>query len=172
VYTGVAETSGQAALQRDGKLVVSGSIPPNPSTHNAVARFTARGKLDSSWSGDGILTLAGSFDLITTGITANGRVLVGRTTGTGPYDAQVRALRGTKTPSCHGKLATQFGSNKANTIIGTSRADVLVGLGGKDTLRGRKGNDVLCGNGGNDTLIGGPGQDILIGGPGTNVLKP
>jgi uncharacterized delta-60 repeat protein len=172
VYPGITETWGQAALERDGKVVVSGNIPPEPSTRNAVFRFTTAGRLDRSWSGDGVLQLAGSSDLITLGITPKGRVLVGRTLGTGPYDAEVRALRGTRTPSCHGKLATQFGSSKANRITGTPARDVLVGLGGNDTLKGLAGKDVLCGNSGNDTLIGGPGNDILVGGPGTNTLKP
>jgi uncharacterized delta-60 repeat protein len=172
VYPNVAETSGQAALERDGKVVVSGYLTPSPSTVNGVFRFTAKGELDPTWSGDGILTFPGTIDLLPTGITPTGRVLFGRTTGTGPFDAQIRALRGTRTPTCHGKLATQFGNGKANKIIGTTRADALVGLGGKDTLKGLKGDDVLCGNGGNDTLVGGAGTDLLFGGPGTNVLKP
>jgi uncharacterized delta-60 repeat protein len=171
VYANIAETSGAAALQRDGKVVVTGSIPPNPSSVNAVARFTAKGRLDRSWAGSGILLLPGSVDLITTGITAKGRVLVGRTTGGSPFDGEVRALRGTRTPSCHGKLATQYGGGKANTIIGTSGADVLVGLGGKDTLKGLGGSDVLCGNNGADRLLGGAGNDYLNGGNGKDTLR-
>jgi len=170
VFSGVSSTWGQSALERDGKVVVSGYLPPTPSTHNAVVRLTSRGRLDPSWSGDGVLSLPGQSDLIALGITPRGRVLVGRTDGTGPYDAELRALRGTPTPSCHGRLATQFGSAKADRIVGTPGADVLVGLRGQDVLRGGRGNDVLCGNAGNDRLLGGPGKDRLIGGAGHDQL--
>ena len=81
---------------------------------------------------------------------------MGRSVGGGPFDAEVRALRGTRTPTCHGRLATQFGSAGADTIVGTPRGDVLVGRGGP----------------GNDLLSGGADQDRLFGGPGTDVLKP
>ena len=100
VYDGLSETWGDAALERDGKLVVAGFVPPNPSTQNAVARVGRKGKLDTSWSGDGILPLNESSDTIALGITPEGRVIVGRTLGSGPYDAELRALRGTRTPSC------------------------------------------------------------------------
>ncbi len=172
VYDGLSETWGDAALERDGKLVVAGFVPPNPSTQNAVARFGRKGTLDTSWSGDGILPLNESSDTIALGITPQGRVIVGRTLGSGPYDAELRALRGTRTPSCGGKLATQFGTNKRDTIVGTPRRDVLVGLRGNDKLKGLAGKDVLCGNAGNDTLVGGKGTDVLLGGPGRNTLKP
>ncbi|MEO8330613.1 MAG: hypothetical protein ABI586_11445, partial [Candidatus Nanopelagicales bacterium] len=32
VYTGISETWGQAALERDGKVIVAGYLPPSPST--------------------------------------------------------------------------------------------------------------------------------------------
>jgi uncharacterized delta-60 repeat protein len=172
LYDDLTETSGQSVLQRDGKLLVSGHLPPNPSTTNAVYRFTRRGRPDGSWDATGMVTLEGASELVPLGITPKGRVLVGRTVGAGPYDAQILAFRGTRTPSCHGRLATQFGSSKGNEITGTSGKDVLVGLGGNDVVKGLGGNDVLCGNAGNDTLVGGPGTDLLFGGAGTNVLKP
>ncbi|MGC4111312.1 MAG: hypothetical protein QM747_12980 [Nocardioides sp.] len=171
-YPGAMERWGQAALQRDGKLVVTGTLPPDPSTQGGVYRITTRGTLDRTWSGDGILPLSGASDTITVGIQPQGRILVGRTVGNGPYDVQLRALHGTRTPTCHGKLATQFGTAKGDQITGTSGNDVLVGLAGKDVLKGLAGNDTLCGNGGNDTLVGGPGKDVLLGGPGKNTLKP
>ncbi len=170
VYTGVAETWGGAALERDGKVLVAGSIPPSPSTHNAVVRFTSSGKFDRTWSGDGILRLSGQSDLIRVGISPDGRVLVGRTVNNSPYDTEVRALRGTKTPLCHGKLATQFGSSKSDTIEGTSRTDVLVGLGGNDVVRGSGGKDLICGSAGSDKLLGGTGPDALYGQGGSDLL--
>lgn len=171
VYPGISETSGEAALERDGKVVVTGFIPPGPSTQNAVIRFRSTGRLDTSWSGDGVLPLTGASDTIGVGITPFGRVEVGRTVGTGPYDVEVRALLGTPTPSCHGELATQFGSAKADKIVGTRNVDVLVGGDGNDKLEGRAGDDVLCGNRGRDTLIGGQGTDILIGGAGRDTVR-
>jgi Ca2+-binding RTX toxin-like protein len=170
---GVTETWGQAALQRDGRLVVAGNIPPLPPSNNAVFRFTRKGTLDPAWNGTGVITLTNASDTIGLGITPKGRIILGQTLDSGPpYDAQLLAFRGTRTPSCHGKLATQFGGKKADTIIGTSGKDVLVGMGGQDVLKGLGGDDVLCGNAGNDTLVGGPGHDVLDGGGGTNVLKP
>lgn len=171
VRKGISETWGESALERDGKVVIAGFLPPNPSTDNAVIRITAKGRLDPSWSGDGILPLPGTSDTIALGITPTGRIEVGRTVGTGPYDAEVRALKGTPTPTCDGELATQFGNGKANKIIGTRYDDVLVGLGDDDVLKGRTGADVLCGNAGKDTLIGGKGIDVLLGGPGKDLLK-
>ena len=46
---------GESALERDGKVVTAGYLPPSPSNHNGVVRFTAKGRLDPTWSGDGIL---------------------------------------------------------------------------------------------------------------------
>ena len=168
VYFGLFETWGQAALERDGKVIVVGEVPPGPSAPNGVFRFTAKGQLDHSWSGDGVLQLPGASDTIRVGVNPQGRVMVGRSIGSSPFDTELRALRGTKTPSCHGKLATQFGSNGADVITGTARADVILGLGGNDKLKGLGGNDLICGGPGNDKLFGGPGHDTLIGGPGTD----
>jgi uncharacterized delta-60 repeat protein len=171
VYPGISETWGESALERDGKLVVAGFVPPGPSGQDAVIRFRSTGHLDTSWSGDGVLPLAGGSDTIGLGITPYGRIEVGRTVGVGPYDAEVRALVGTPTPTCHGELATQFGSRRADTLIGTRKVDVLVGGDGDDTLKGRAGDDILCGNRGRDTLVGGHGTDLLIGGAGKDTLR-
>lgn len=170
-YAGLTETWGEAALERDGKVIVTGLQPPSPSTANLVLRFTTKGRLDPSWSGDGKLPLSGASDTIGVGITPHGRVIVGRTVHRATYDVALRAFRGTPTPSCNHKLATQFGSSAADRIIGTPRADVLVGLGGADVLKGLSGKDTLCGNAGPDKLYGGPGKDVLIGGPGKDFIK-
>lgn len=170
-YTGVTETWGDAALERDGKIVVTGVKPPSPSSANLVLRFTARGALDPTWSGDGTYPLSGASDTIGVGITPHGRVIVGRTIHRTTYDVALKALRGTLTPSCDHKLATQFGGSGADRIIGTPRADVLVGAGGADVLKGNSGRDTLCGNAGNDKLYGGPGKDVLIGGPGDDLIR-
>jgi uncharacterized delta-60 repeat protein len=170
-FSGMTETWGQAALERDGKLLVGGNQPPFPSSTNLVLRFTATGALDPTWDGDGKLTLTGGSDTMGVGITPHGRVIVGRTIHRTTYDVALRAMIGTPTPSCHGRLATQFGGSGADRITGSARADVLVGLAGADVLKGLGGNDTICGNAGPDKLIGGSGKDVLIGGAGTDVIK-
>ncbi len=174
VVAGFSTFAGTAALTRDGKVVVGGYLPPSIDQHDAVARFTARGLLDHTWSGDGILPLPGTdaaSPLLQ--VTPRGRVLLGRLVGAAPpFDSEVRALRGTRTPTCLGRLATQFGTAHADRLIGTPGADVLVGLGGNDVLRGLGGNDLLCGGAGNDRLVGGAGRDHLVGGPGHNTFQP
>jgi len=170
-YAGMTETSGQAALERDGKLLVTGIQPPNPSSTNLVLRFTGAGELDHTWDADGKLPLSGGSDTLGVGLTPHGRVVVARTVHRATFDVAVKAMIGTPTPSCHGKLATQFGGSDADRITGSSRADVLVGLAGADVLKGLGGNDTICGNGGPDKLIGGSGKDVLIGGAGTDVVR-
>jgi hypothetical protein len=63
---------------------------------NTVVRVTAHGRLDTTWSKDGILPLAGAspMDLITVDVAALGRVLVARTLGDTHYLVEIRAYRG------------------------------------------------------------------------------
>jgi hypothetical protein len=148
-------------------------VPGTPSEQTVVVRLRTDGHLDTTWSGDGILQLPGHSDQVALGLAPSGRVLAARTTGTtNPFRTEIRAFRGTPTPSCHGRLATQFGSPRADHLTGTAGRDVLVGLGGDDVLKGLAGNDVLCGNAGDDTLVGGRGTDVLDGGTGHNVVRP
>ena len=171
VLTSVTSFSADAVLERDGKILASGALSSSTST-GIVLRLNAKGTLDTSWSGDGVLGWSGHGSPNGIGIAASGRVLVGSTDYTPtPITSEIRALKGTRTPRCHGKLATQFGSGKADRIVGTAGPDVLVGLGGGDVLDGKGGNDVLCGNAGKDLLKGGPGNDYLNGGPGKDTLR-
>lgn len=169
VYLGISETDSTSALERDGKLVVGGYLPLAPG-NDAVFRFTARGALDTTWSQDGTLPQPGGLTSPQVALSPRGRVLLGQTFGATSFDGKLTALRGTKTPSCHGRLATQFGGPGADTLTGTPAADVLVGLGGRDVLKGLAGDDLLCGGSGPDHLIGGSGDDVLYGGPGHDSL--
>ncbi len=189
VFTGLHTTAASAALQRDGSLVVGGTVPPTPSTTGAVARLTPAGALDPTWSGDGILTVPGTQSSVQVGLDPTGR-LVAAYRPSATADTVLLALRGTRTPRCDGRLATQFGTSRADRIRGTSGRDVLVGLGGKDRIKGRGGKDVICGNGkadklfggtardrifgqgGNDLLVGNAGRDVLDGGAGRNTIRP
>jgi uncharacterized delta-60 repeat protein len=190
VLGGLTATEVSAVLQRDGMLVVGGLVPPNPSTTGAIVRLTPAGAFDSSWSDDGVLPLPGARGAVLLGLLPTGRLIAATTVQNATYDTQLLALRGTRTPRCQGKLATQFGTRKADKIKGTAAGDVLVGRGGKDTIKGRGGKDLICGNGGadklfggtrkdkiygqggNDLLVGNQGKDVLRGGAGTNTLKP
>jgi uncharacterized delta-60 repeat protein len=190
VLTGLTATDVSAVLQRDGMLLIGGAVPPNPSTTGAIVRLTPTGDYDSTWSSGGLLSLPGAQGGVRLGLVPTGRIIAGTSVHDGMFDTQVHAFMGTRTPRCQGKLATQFGTRKADKIKGTSARDVLVGRGGKDKIKGRGGKDLICGNrgadrlfggdgkdriygqGGNDLLVGNQGKDVLRGGGGKNTLIP
>jgi uncharacterized delta-60 repeat protein len=190
VVTEVTATDVSLGLQRDGMLVVGGTVPPNPSTTGAIVRLTPTGGFDSSWSGDGLLPLPGAQGAVLLGLVPTGRLVAATLVQGSTFDTHLLAFKGTKTPRCQGKLATQFGAGRADKIKGTAGPDVLVGRGGKDKVKGLGGEDVICGDGGadklfggdgkdkiygqggNDLLVGNQGKDLLRGGGGTNTLKP
>jgi DNA-binding beta-propeller fold protein YncE len=74
-------------------------------------------------------------------------------------------------PKCGGKVATLYGTPKADHIKASPFNDVIAGLGGGDVIKGVDGRDTICGNGGDDKLLGGPKRDRLIGGPGHDVTR-
>jgi Ca2+-binding RTX toxin-like protein len=86
----------------------------------------------------------------------------------GPQDTQ---------PACSIYVATDVGTNSADTITGTAGDDVIQAREGSDWVDGAGGDDILCGggdgdqlygSGGADQLFGGKGDDVLDGGPGTD----
>jgi len=190
VLTGLTATDVSIALQRDGMLVVGAMVPPNPSTTGAIVRLAPTGAFDTSWSGDGLLPVPGARGVVRVGLVPTGRLIAAVTVQNAVFDTEVLALQGTRTPRCHGKLATQFGTRAADKIQGTAGNDVLVGLRGKDKIRGGAGKDLICGNGkadklfggrakdkiygqgGNDLLVGNQGNDVLRGGAGHNTIRP
>jgi hypothetical protein len=72
---------------------------------------------------------------------------------------------------CGGRLATQLGTYRADTLTGTPGRDVIVGGAGPDRIRSLGGKDILCGGIGKDVLLAGRGRDRLIGGRGRDTCR-
>lgn len=109
------------ALQADGKLVVVGSSIQGGTPDFAVARLDANGALDTSFDGDGKLTLAyGTSSDIAYAVTIqpDGRILVGgsaKVNSNTDFDFAVARL------TSNGALDTFFdGDGKATAAVGTS----------------------------------------------------
>jgi uncharacterized delta-60 repeat protein len=180
-----------AALQRDGKVVVAGSVySPTPSIAIGAARFDAGGGLDASFGSGGLSTLTvGDYSeahsaallpdgrLLIAGAMLQGvvpRTFVARlqadpapTSGAGPGGPGAAP----SVPRCAGKRATIVGTARSDVLRGTRRADVIAALDGNDAIRGLGGNDLVCGGRGNDLLAGGRGNDLLAGGRGRDTLR-
>lgn len=76
-------------------------------------------------------------------------------------------------PRCFGELATQVGTNHADTIVAKPHA-VVVARGGNDKITVGTGDStkhIICGGPGDDQMKGGTGDDMLIGGPGDDVIQ-
>jgi hypothetical protein len=73
-------------------------------------------------------------------------------------------------PSCLQIIATQVGTNQADTITGTPDADVVLALGGNDRIDTGDGADVICGGAGDDVIFAGPGNDRIAAGSGDDVI--
>jgi uncharacterized delta-60 repeat protein len=141
---GLASLAGAAALQPDGKLVVTGATLAGVSAVIGVARLL----------GDPPALPTGSHEPISDG----------------PGSHDPGQLKAPRTPRCAGRRATIVGTPGRDTLRGTRRADVIVGLGGDDQVLARGGNDVVCGGAGDDRLSGGPGRDRLRGQQGRDRL--
>ena len=63
-----------------------------------------------------------------------------------------------------------YGEGGDDTVQGGAGADFLAGGAGDDSLSGEDGADYLAGEGGADTLDGGAGVDVLAGGDGNDTL--
>jgi uncharacterized delta-60 repeat protein len=172
----VTSTDGELVLQRNGRVVVSTGLGDASSgfgpEQGALVRLTTRGRLDRSFSGDGVLPLPSGRGGADLGLAADGRLLTAETEDFAAPAVTLRAYRGDRVPRCLGRLATQFGGGGRDRLVGTPYADVLIGLGGRDTLLGRGAADRLCGNAGRDRLVGGPGRDRISGGPGKDRERP
>ena len=196
---GGSDYGSAAALQANGKIVVTGSAGGDA----AVVRLQPGGSLDTSFSFDGRQTIsAGNLNVAyATALQANGRILVaGYTASEGNINWLVGRLEGDavaagggpaarpgggsggggggpggpggrqSVPRCNGKRATIVGSQRADRLKGTRRADVIVALGGNDRISAGRGNDTVCAGTGKDRIAGGPGNDRLDGGTGNDQL--
>jgi uncharacterized delta-60 repeat protein len=147
-----------AAIQRDGKVVVVGwangkitspSSPPSKDADIAVARYTLNGRLDRSFSGDGIAQtdISGTTDIAqAVALQRDGGILVAgfAATGTGSSDfadfALVRYRR-------NGSLDTSFGEDG---IVITRFPPPTGGLTAEDLVLDRRGRIVVVGRGATD----------------------
>ena len=158
------------AVQADGKIVVVGHVTDNLNNKFAVARFHTDGSLDSTFSGDGLLTT--DFGAATNDAAdavaiqrSDGRIVVAGSAGSRLALARYHAF------TCNGLNVTILGTNDPNVITGTLKPDVIHGLGGNDFIDGSGGDDTICGGDGNETLFGGTGNDTLVGGLGADSLS-
>jgi uncharacterized delta-60 repeat protein len=168
------EDNGRAAVQSDGKVLVSGK------------RFTADGgdfevlRLDTGTLGGGTISLNKKGTLIVTG-TAFGEDLGVRFRA---KDGRIVAWVGTNSramaPSSVKRIAIFAGDGNDTVTIGAGvRGSYLGGEGGADTLNGGEADDVLVGglgpdqmfgNNGNDSCVGEGGNDYIVGGAGNDVI--
>lgn len=68
------------------------------------------------------------------------------------------------------RVATQIGTDNADTLNGTTGANFIVGLSGADQINALGGSDTVEADDGNDTLVGGAGADQLHGGAGDDTF--
>jgi uncharacterized delta-60 repeat protein len=158
------------AIQSDGKIVVAGRVGAQSNPQVGVARYHPNGTLDTTFSGDGLLTT----DFSGTTNDFGGAVAVqskdGRIVAAGSAGARI-ALARYHAFTCNGANVTIVGTNGPDVITGTGKADVIHGLGGDDTINGGDGDDIICGGSGDDILNGGPGNDTLVAGLGRDTLN-
>src|SRR6185436_15884273 len=104
----------------------------------AAARFNTNGSLDSTFSGDGLLTT--DFSATTSDSAdavaiqkSDGRIVVAGSAGNRMALARYHAF------TCNGLNVTILGTNGPNVITGTLKPDVIHGLGGNDFIDGNGG---------------------------------
>lgn len=134
-----------------------------------LARYTASGQPDQSFSADGS---------VTTGFGKGSRASSGVVLST-PSDQPIvlgaRRLGIRPVPSTPVQFAAaRYGApscfDVAGTIVGTPGPDRLVGTPGRDVVLAGAGDDEVLGLGGRDLVCAGPGRDQLMGGPGRDRL--
>lgn len=137
-------------VQADGKIIIAGES--NDSTAFNVLRLNADGSFDTSFSGDGKLTLqvpqGDSAYAHSAIVQPDGKILIA-----GDVITRLNA---------DGSLDTTFGSQDGQYHVdGSSEANHLIGNDTAEIIRGLGGDDVLQGAGGRDVLAGGNGADIF-----------
>jgi uncharacterized delta-60 repeat protein len=171
-----SDTGAAITVDTNKKLVIAGSTRPpgGANAQFALARLTAKGELDTSFSGDGLTTT----DLGPGDNTANGvaidpvtkRIVAAGYNGT-QADPDLAVARYEGVARCTGQIPTIVGTDDPDELHGTKKGDVIVGDGGGDTIKAAKGPDLVCGRGGRDRIVGGAGNDILYGDNGPdNIL--
>ncbi|MCF8984619.1 calcium-binding protein [Pseudomonas syringae] len=137
-------------VQADGKIIIAGES--NDTTAFNVLRLNADGSFDTSFSGDGKLTVQvpqGDKNYAhSVVVQPDGKILIA-----GDVITRLNA---------DGSLDTTFGSQDGQYHVdGSSEANHLIGNDTAEIIRGLGGDDVLQGAGGRDVLAGGTGSDIF-----------
>jgi uncharacterized delta-60 repeat protein len=158
------------AIQSDGKIVVAG-LAEVPNRDFALARFNTDGSLDTSFSGDGMLTTTVGADwdeINSVAIQADGKIVAAGYTDTGIYDMWAIAryqTNGTLDPSFDGDGIRVMGFGGINDRA----ADIAIQPDGKIVVVGRSTSNFgvvrLLANGSLDTSFSGDGiQSTDFGG--------
>ena len=161
---GTFDTARDIAVQPDGRLVVVGQSDGNV----AVARYAVTGALDTSFSGDGMVTtdIGGNDDHATSVVLQpDGRIVVAGGFGAS-IDHDFLVLR----YNSNGTLDTTFGEGGIAAInFGEAAQDVALDGAGRIVVVGSEAGDValarLTANGDLDTTFSGDG--LLTGDFGT-----
>jgi len=155
-------------VQPNGRILVVGYMGIWKNGGNSInqdlflVRYNSDGSLDTSFSGDGIVTtdIRGDDKGYSITLQADGKILVAGKSYTDFVLARYNA---------NGSLDQTF--SPGVMLNGTAGDDVLTGGSGNDTLNGNAGNDTLNGDSGMDALDGGAGDDLLNGGADADSLK-
>lgn len=135
-------------VQADGKIIIAGES--NDTTAFNVLRLNADGSFDTSFSGDGKLTIqvpqGVSNYAHSVVVQPDGKILIAG-------DVITRLNADGRLDTTFGSQDGQYhldGSSEANHLIGNDTAEIIHGLGGDDVLQGAGGRDVLTGGDGAD----------------------
>lgn len=157
-------------VQVDGKIVAGGY---KEQSGFGIARFTAAGALDVTFSGDGVAkddlpyTQGNALSMDTAGdfVVAGSRIM--------PYEAMMMRFQGDLAGSaCPGMAITNTvrGTPGDDLLVGTAGSDFIYGLGGNDTITAGDGNDCIYAGSGDDTVDAGKGMDRLFAESGNDTV--
>src|SRR4051794_14296359 len=125
---GAADDGQGVAIQADGKIVVAGGSGGN----FALARYTAAGSLDTSFSGDGLQTTDfGAADGATAvAVQPDGRIVAGGSSGGDFALARYDTAGGLDTSfSGDGKQTTDFGASDSSSDLAITANGAIVVVG-------------------------------------------
>jgi uncharacterized delta-60 repeat protein len=185
---GDADIGQSLLLLANGKIAFSGQTGGN---RGVIALLQPGGTLDTTFSGDGKVTLPASIsNAAGLAVEPDGKLVVAGSAESGSGNIGVARIEGDfgsgpgtpgqpgggqgggqSVPRCGGKRATIVGTKRSERLKGTRRNDVIVALGGNDKIAAGRGNDIICAGSGNDTVSGDSGKDRLFGQSGKDRLS-
>lgn len=169
----------RVAIDRAGRIVVSGGMGNLFGKDAFLARYSDSGVFDSSLGPEGFLREdflaalaygqgvaidgAGRYVLAGTATPAETPASIGLARFVVDYPPPPAAPAPPASLRCGGRMVTEVGTQKGETLRGTHASDVIAGLGGNDSIRGLAGNDFICAGSGRDRVKGGVGRDYIWG---------